>query len=50
VIVKGCQVGRDTKMSDFSLGILGLSIRSYLFMYTRVNRVYKRDLDHVLEE
>ena len=37
-------------MSDFSLGILGLSIRSYLFMYTRVNRVYKRDLDHVLEE
>lgn len=28
-------------MSDFSLGILGLSIRSYLFMYTIVNRVYR---------
>jgi len=29
-------------MSDFSLGILGLSIRSILFMYTKMNRVYKR--------
>lgn len=28
-------------MSDFSLEILGLSIRSILFMYTRVNRVYR---------
>lgn len=28
-------------MSDFSLGILGLSIRSILFMYTKMNRVYK---------
>jgi len=30
-------------MSDFSLGILGLSIRSILFMYTKMNRVYKRN-------
>lgn len=36
-------------MSDFSLGILGLSIRSILFMYTKMNRL-KEGLDHIFRE